>query len=467
MSYSSSLLDQIRAASDIVEIIGASVPLKRAGANFTGLCPFHREKTPSFSVHAQKQIFYCFGCHKGGDVFTWIRDYENVTFVEAVQRLADRARIPLLQNQDPNAGEKKHLKDTLLDLHEQIAKRWQLALHSDSTSQAARDYLRHRGVGEEAVQLFRIGYAPDAWDDTLNWSRSRGFEPAVVEQAGLIIRREGQEGYYDRFRGRLMFPIADEQGRIIAFSGRVLDPNARTAKYVNSPETPIFTKGRVFYGLDKSKRGILDEKSAVLCEGQLDLIACYMAGIRNIIAPQGTAFTHDHARILRRYTEEVILCFDGDSAGQKATVRVFDEMLAAGLTVRVAAVPSPHDPDTFIKEFGADAFRGLVTSAQGYFDFLLAHLYALHSQGGDRGRLAILRGMGEAVAKTANAVLADIHAQKTAHRLGVTVESVRLEFRKLGRVQRSGAREYDDEPEASEPEAEQSVQLVMQRCGFC
>src|SRR5438034_3260876 len=284
--FSSATLEQIRAASCIGEVIGQYLPLKRAGANFVTRCPFHKEKTASFNVHPHRQIFHCFGCHKGGDVFTFVQEYENVGFPEAVHRLAERARIPLEFAKDPGAQKHRFLKETLLQIHEQITHRWQTAL-TQETGQIARDYLKQRGVSEEAVKLFRLGYAPDAWDDTVNWARSKRYDPGLVEKAGLIIRKEGagEAHYYDRFRGRLMFPICDEQGRVIAFSGRVLSGDEKTAKYVNSPETPIFTKGKVFFGLDKSKRAILDAGFALVCEGQLDLIACYMAGTRNVVAP--------------------------------------------------------------------------------------------------------------------------------------------------------------------------------------
>jgi DNA primase len=352
-------LEQIRAASDIVDVIGAAIPLKRAGANFVALCPFHREKSPSFNVNPHRQIFHCFGCHKGGDVFSFVREYEGLSFVDAVKRLAERANLPLEFENQPGQQESRAVKDTLLQMHEQIARRWQTALDNDPAGQIARDYLAKRGVSPEAVQLFRLGFAPEAWDDTVNWSKSKGYDLALAEQAGLIIRKEGTDRFYDRFRGRLMFPICDEQGRIVAFSGRVLSGDEKTAKYVNSPETPIFTKGKVFYGLDKSKRAILDAGFAIICEGQLDLIACFMGGVKNIVAPQGTAFTGDHARILKRYVEEVVLCFDSDNAGQNAAARVLDSLLGAGLAIRVATVPAPHDPDSFIKERSRRLFRFL------------------------------------------------------------------------------------------------------------
>jgi len=355
--------EQIRAASDIVDVIGSYLPLKRAGANFTALCPFHKEKSPSFNVNPHKQIFHCFGCHKGGDVFTFVKDYENIGFMDAVRRLAERAKIPLEFENSPGEQQSRHLKDQLLQIHDQITQRWQNCLANEAAGQLARDYLQKRGVSADAIKLFRIGAAPELWDDTVNWAKSKNLELDLVEKAGLIIRKEETGNYYDRFRGRLMFPICDEQGRVVGFSGRVLSGDEKTAKYLNSPETAIFTKSKIFFGLDKSKRAILDAGSAIICEGQLDLIACFMNGVQNIVAPQGTAFTDQHARIIKRYANEVVLCFDSDNAGQNAIVRSLDHLLAAELAVRVAVVPPPHDPDSFIKNFGAEKFRELVEHA--------------------------------------------------------------------------------------------------------
>ena len=441
--------EQIRAASDIVDVIGGYIPLKRAGANFVALCPFHKEKSPSFNVNPHRQIFHCFGCHKGGDVFTFVREYENIDFVDVLRRLAERAKIPLDETAGGSHPESRHLKDELLLIHEQITQRWQTALASDPGAQIARDYLAKRGVSSEAVELFRIGYAPDLWDDTVNWAKSKHHELASVEKAGLILRKEGSDHYYDRFRGRLIFPICDEQGRVIGFSGRVLSGDEKTAKYVNSPESPIFTKGRVMFGLDKSKRAILDARCVVVCEGQLDLIASFMAGTKNIVAPQGTALTGDHARILKRYAEEVILCFDADNAGQNAAVRSLDSLLAVGLAVRVAAIPAPHDPDSFIKANGSSAFAELIQNARGFFDYYLDRLCSTNDLTVDRGRRAVVQAMSEAVHKTGNAVLLDTYAQKTALRLGVSADAVRAEFKKPSR-QAVTAREDSPEAQAEE-----------------
>lgn len=461
--FSSTILEQIRAASDIVDVIGSYLPLKRAGANFVALCPFHKEKTPSFNVNPHRQIFHCFGCHKGGDVFSFVKEYESIDFVEAVKRLADRAKIPLEYEQGAGGQQSRHLKDTLLQIHEQIAQRWHNCLLNEAAGQVARDYLQKRAVSADAIKLFRLGAAPPIWDDTVNWAKSKDYDLDLVEKAGLIIRKSGDEdpdaqlanrksqivNFYDRFRGRLMFPICDEQGRVIGFSGRVLSGDEKTAKYVNSPETPIFTKSKVFFGLDKSKRAILDAGFAIICEGQLDLIACFMGSVQNIVAPQGTAFTDQHARILKRYVDEVVLCFDSDEAGQNAAVRSLDHLLASGLAVRVALVPPPHDPDSFIKANGGEAFRQLIEGAEGFFDYYLKRLCVTNDGATDKGRQAILQGMAEAVYKTSNTVLIDKFAQKTALRLGVASDAVRAEFKKLSRGRPGVVESAEEIPEAT------------------
>src|ERR1051325_494011 len=446
--FSTSTLEQIRAASDIVDVIGSYLPLKRAGANFVALCPFHKEKSPSFNVNPHRQIFHCFGCHKGGDVFKFVMEYDSVDFPEALRRLADRAKIPLEHEKGSGGEQTRHLKKRCLQIHEQTAQRWQNAMANEASGQIARDYLAKRGVSAEAIKLFRIGYAPDLWDDTVNWAKSKDYDLPLVEKGGLILKREQGDGYYDRFRGRLMFPICDEQGRVIAFSGRVLSGDEKTAKYVNSPETPIFIKSKVFFGLDKAKRAILDAGHAIICEGKLDMIACYMAGVRNIVAPQGTAFTADHARIIKRFVDEVILCFDSDAAGQNAAVRDLDSLLASGLAIKVATVPAPHDPDSFIKANGGLAFKQLMDRAEGFFDYYLGRLCATNETHTDKGRLAVLRAMAEAVHKTGNVVLIDTYAQKTALRLGVAPEAVRAEFKKFRRNLKDAPPSTDGETSA-------------------
>ncbi len=453
--------EQIRSASDIVEVIQSYLPLRRAGGNFVALCPFHKEKTPSFHVSPSRQMYHCFGCHKSGDVFRFLQDYENVTFTEAAQRLAQRAGITLEFDENPSQRDERAAKDRLRDIHEQITRRWQQALANDAGGQIARDYLQRRNIPQEAVTRFRLGYAPDAWDDTVNWARSKGLDTALVEQAGLIVPRDPDHpshGHYDRFRGRLMFPICDEQGRVVAFSGRILTNEEKTAKYINSPETPIFTKSRVLYGLDKARRAILDTGSAIICEGQLDLIACHMAGVENTVAPQGTAFTAEHLRILRRYAREAILCFDADNAGQKATARILDELVEGGMNLRVVTLPHPHDPDSFIKAHGGDAFRQLVSGARDFFDFYLDFLCRTHNPSTDRGQTEIIAAMGLALHKTHNEALVDRYAQKTSMALATqggvapAPDAVRAEFRKPSPTRKTFPQTQNRQPASPSPQ---------------
>ncbi len=442
-------IEQVRNASDIVDVIGSFLQLKRAGTNFIGLCPFHNEKTPSFNVSPSRQIFHCFGCHKGGDVFTFLREFENLNFVEVVQRLAERASISIEFEMTPSQREEHSDKETLRTLHEHVAKRWETTLANDARAEAARVYLAKRSISDEAVKRFRLGFAPDEWSDTMNWAKSKKYDPDLLEKGGLAIA--GDKGHYDRFRGRLIFPICDEQGRVIGFSGRVLSADQKGGKYINSPETPIFSKRRVIYGLDKAKRPILKAKSVIVCEGQLDIIACHLADIENTVAPQGTALTVDHARILKRYAEEVVLCFDSDTAGQQAALRSLDDLIASGLAIRVAVIPQPHDPDSFIRKNGADAFRQLIDGAPGFFDFLLDYLCRLHDANSDRGRVNIVEEMRNAVQKTNNPVLVDTYAQKVSHRLDVASDAVRAEFAKKKRSFKRPEPESDDQlPEEAE-----------------
>lgn len=428
--FSQATLERIRAASDIVDVIGSYLPLKRAGANFVALCPFHKEKSPSFNVNAHRQIFHCFGCHKGGDVFTFVKEYENIGFGDAVRRLAERAKIPIEQDSTPGERQARHVKDQLLEIHEKIAQRWQNCLLNEAAGQVGRDYLEKRGVSPDAIKLFRLGAAPESWDDTVNWAKSKNYELSVIEKAGLIVKKEETGNYYDRFRGRLMFPICDEQGRVVAFSGRVLSGDEKTAKYVNSPETPIFTKGKVLFALDKAKRSILDADCAVVCEGQLDVISCHSRGVTHVVAPQGTALTAQQVQILRRYTNDVILCFDSDNAGRKAAARGFDELVTLNVPFRVAEIPPPDDPDSFLKKFGFQAFFDLLVKARDFFDWYLDYLSTQNDIHSDRGKIAVVQGMAELL-KHPSTILSDHYAQKTAQKLGISADSVRAEFKKI------------------------------------
>lgn len=424
------VLEQIRQNNDVVEVIGSYFPLKRAGANFRALCPFHKEKTPSFNVNPQKQIWHCFGCGEGGNVFTFVMKYENIDFITAVRRLAERAGIKLeYEERDGEPG--RDQKDQLLKLHEVAANFFHHNLMKEPSANIAREYLKKRQITAETAKKWRLGYSPDAWDGLIQHAAAKKFPAEVLAAAGLALERERGDGYYDRFRGRLMFPIGDEQGRTVGFSGRILTDAKDQPKYVNSPETPIFQKGRILFALDKAKRAILDEKYAIVCEGQVDTISCHEAGVENVVAPQGTALTEQHARILKRYAEEVVLMFDADAAGQNAIVRSAEPLWDAGVVSRVAVLPPGHDPDSFVKAFGAEKLKELVTRAPSFFVYLLDRLSQQHDPRSERGKLQIARQMAEWLARIPSPILLATYAQQTAKRLDIGEDVLRKEVTKL------------------------------------
>ena len=367
-------IQRVTEGSDIVDLIGSYFPLKRAGTSFRAVCPFHQEKTPSFHVNPARQSFHCFGCGAGGGVLRFVMDYEHVDFPSAVRRLAQRSGIPILEDAaSAEDGQKQGQRQRLLAIHAEAAAWFHKALVKSPAGSEARAYLKSRGITSEVAKSWQLGYAPDSWDALLEHLRGGRFTDGEIVLSGLASSKEDKPGdrIYSRFRHRVMFPICNDYGEVIAFSGRTLESDPKSAKYVNSPETPLFTKGKVLYGLDKSKRDLIEKNTAIVCEGQLDLISAYEAGIRHVIAPQGTAFTSDQARLLRRYVETVLLCFDSDKAGKKATSSSLPSLLSQGLSVKVVVLPAGEDPDSLIRRDGAEAFLALVGAAADYFDHSL------------------------------------------------------------------------------------------------
>jgi DNA primase len=454
-------LDQIIAANDIVDVIGGYFPLRRAGAMYKALCPFHQERTPSFTVNSRLQIFKCFGCGAGGNVISFVRDYENLDFPAAAKKLAERAGIRLEQGElSPEDAARHTMRRRLLSLHAEAADFFHHQLLKKPAAQAARNYLKGRGIGIETAKSWNIGYAPDGWDSMREFARVSGYSGEELIASGLVKtrdeedslpRRPGADGapgggqdaaagrqgsasgrtseFYDRFRARVMFPICNDTGQVIAFSGRVLDADAKTAKYVNSPETILFTKGAVLFGLHKSKRAIIEKSSAIVCEGQLDLITIFEAGVPNVIAPQGTAFTEKQARILKRFVQdgEVVLCFDADAAGQKAAERSTLALLAENLLVRVVEMPPGEDPDSLIRGQGAAAFLERVTGAKDFFEYqidLMANRPEFKTPG---GRRQAARKMAEFISLISDKVLREAVMNEAARRLDIsTHEFIRL-----------------------------------------
>lgn len=386
---------QVVEANDIVEVIGNYFPLKKAGTSLRALCPFHREKSPSFHVNPIRQSYHCFGCGAGGGVIKFVMEYEQIDFPMAVRNLAQRVGIVIAEEiSDTDRGERARL----LALHAAAADWFHQQLMRSREAAVARDYLKSRGLNQVIAKDWKLGYAPDTWDSLLNFLRGEKFSAAEILRGGLTTTREGETDPgkgYDRFRGRLMIPVRNDYGEVIGFSGRVLEADAKSAKYVNSPETPLFTKGRLLFGLDRTKRALIEERTAIVCEGQIDLITAYEAGIRNVIAPQGTAFTAQQARLLKRFVDTVILCFDSDTAGEKAVDRSLPSLFDQDLTVKMILLPAGEDPDSLIRKQGPAAFAKLVAEATEVFDFKLK----LAEQ---RGEFATAQSRSQLVKRFAN-----------------------------------------------------------------
>ena len=365
-------IEQVAAALNIVDVVGSYFPLKKSGVEFRALCPFHQEKTPSFYVNPDKQTFYCFGCGRGGTVFQFVQEYEHVDFPEAVRRLAHRAAIPIIEAEpSPEEQEKQNQRKRLLRLHFEAADWFHRNLLRTKAGEIARDYMRGRQLNIDIARQWRIGYAPNSWNAFRSWAIQVGFSKEELVLSGLVkLRDEGnpRSDVYDRFRDRLMFPITNELGEVVAFSGRVLQPKAAGGKYINSPESPLFSKGNLLFGLEKSKRTIAQSRQAVVLEGQVDLIVAFAAGIENVVAPLGTALTERHASLLKRFATEVVLFFDADAAGERAAERAIEVLYAAGLQVRLGKLPSGEDPDSLVRKEGAEQFRLRINEAKDFLE---------------------------------------------------------------------------------------------------
>jgi len=421
-------IQRVAEANDIVEVIGSYFPLKRAGTALRALCPFHREKSPSFHVNPARQSYHCFGCGAGGGVLRFVMDYEHLDFPSAVRKLAQRAGVPIIEEAGGGEDDKQRgLRERLLALHAEAAGWFQHNLLKSPAGRAARDYLKSRAINGEIARSWQLGYAPDSWDALLVFLRDRKFSAEEIFRSGLASSKEEGDAanLYCRFRDRVMFPIRNDYGEVVAFSGRVLDPEAKAAKYVNSPETPLFTKGKVLYGLDKTKRDLIEKNAAIVCEGQLDLISAYEAGIRNVIAPQGTAFTGDQARLLRRFVETVLLCFDSDNAGQQAASRSLPALLGQGLAVKVVELPKGEDPDSLIRRSGPGAFLDAVAHAKDFFDHATDQAESSGELSDPAGKSKLVRRLGPPLALIQDAALRESVLGRLATRLALPHAAIR------------------------------------------
>jgi DNA primase len=364
------VINQVIERSDIVEIIGNYTALKKAGRNFKALCPFHNEKTPSFVVNPDKQIFHCFGCGVGGNAVGFLMRQEHLEFPEAVRFLANKAGVVIPENESAAVSPSRQLREEILKANALAADFFHgiLLTSHEADVKIARDYLKGRGVNLETVKKFQLGFAPNEWDALLKYLRSKGISEELISKAGLIIAREGKSGFYDRFRKRIVFPILDVQNRFLAFGARAMQ-DSDGAKYINSPETPVYTKGQHMFGLQLTKTAVGKSDRIIVVEGYMDMIMPFVHGVENIAASLGTALTVDQIRLIRRYTPNVVMLFDTDTAGQSAIVRSLDLLIDEGMNVRVATLAQDEDPDSFIRQQGAEAFNARIEDAQSLLDF--------------------------------------------------------------------------------------------------
>ena len=454
--YSQQLLDEIRSRADIVEIVGQVVKLKRTGENWKGLCPFHTEKTPSFTVNPKRNIYHCFGCGAGGDAFSFLMRQERVAFPEAVRTLADRAGVAL-----PDAGQRAPEVDGKLEaLRRAMALAAEFYTRSlwEPGGEKPRAYLEQRGVDPEVAKRFGLGYAPESWNALLGVMARQGIGEDVLVQAGLILARQNGPGFYDRFRGRLLFPIRDVQGRVVAFGGRAL--SGEEPKYLNSPETPLYVKGQMLYALDVARIAMRERSRAIIVEGYLDCLMAHQHGFGETVAALGTAFTPAQLGLLRRYADEVVALFDADAAGQKASTRL-EEMMndvmdlqnlgwsvartggfekAGHLPIRVALLPAGHDPDSLLRAEGAAALTARLDAARPLLSFVLEKAFADEDLTTSRGRANAHARVALILSKVANAEEATALAREAARQLGVDSTQLWIEAQQLQGARARGRR---------------------------
>ena len=445
-------VQQVRAQTDILAVVQGYVPLKRKGNRYWGCCPFHNEKTASFSVVPDDGFFYCFGCHAGGDAFKFISLVEHITWFEAVKRQAEQLGIPLPeQKHDPREEARLRELDDLRKVNALARDFFHNCLTVTRYGAAGKAYLAGRGITAEAIARYGIGFAPDAWSKLSDAFQKRGISEHLLVTAGLAVRRERGEGIYDRFRNRVIIPIADERGRVVAFGGRALE--GAMPKYLNTAETPVFNKRKLLFGLDRAHRAIASEGYAIVVEGYMDAIAAWEAGVQNVVATLGTSFTEGHARILLRRAPRIVFCYDSDTAGQEATLRALAAVRGRAAEVRVLLLPDGKDPDEYVRTHGAQAFRALVETAVPAPLFRLRHVRA-HMADSVEGRRSALAEMLPVLAELDEVARASYIRQTAAELFldeGVVTDALRRFLRQgsvetppPASVQRVPVRQVDD-----------------------
>ncbi|MYC14877.1 MAG: DNA primase [Gemmatimonadetes bacterium] len=435
------IIDQVRLSIDIVDVVGDHVALTRRGKNFVGLCPFHDDSTPSLNVSQEKQIYKCFACGAGGNSFTFLRDIENISFIEAVRQLADRAGIAL-PDAKPADPDQQEVFDQIYRANELAVKYFHHLLTQDEKAADAMAYLENRGINRDVIDAFSLGYAPDQWDGFLQIATRRDFSPQILERAGLVLQRQTGGGFYDRFRNRITFPIHAATGRPVAFGARALDPDEQ-AKYINSPETPVYNKSATLYGLWRNRDAIRDAGVALVVEGYMDLIALAQYGIENAVASSGTALTTDQARLIRRYVPKTILIFDGDTAGATAAMRGIGSLFEVGLEVRVVTLPEDHDPDSYVRAHGPDGLLRLTENAASAIDFLIEQFAQRDDLSTVDGKTRTANALAELIGRITDNALKQFLIKDIAEKIGID-EKVLIG---IAQTQRRTTRPQNGQPE--------------------
>ncbi len=424
-------IDQIKQTADIVDVVSQYVNLKLRGKNYVGLCPFHQEKTPSFTVSPDKQIFYCFGCQTGGDVFSFIKAHEKISYPEAIRMIAERYHIDLPRFQSPEDGAANTQYDELFYIHKIIGDFFRNQI-TEPHGRIASEYLKHRGFSDAMAETFQIGYAPDRWDALTQFAQAQSLNMESLQKAGLVMPR-GDGSFYDRFRHRLIFPIVNPSGRVIAFGGRQMRDEPESPKYLNSPETLIYHKSKVLYGLYQAREEIIRKDMILIVEGYADCISLFQYGFRNVCASSGTAFTADQCNLIRRYTSNITLIFDSDNAGIKAAERGGALLLENGLNVKIVVIPDQKDPDGYIRKYGADAFDGLLKKAADYIVFRVQTYIRQNEFQTVHDRSHAARELLTVIAGINDRIRQDLYLQEMIHHFGLSEKVIRDEFKKISR----------------------------------
>lgn len=428
------VIEKVRESNDIIDVISEFVPLKRRGKNYVGLCPFHKEKTPSFSVQQDKQIYHCFGCGEGGNVISFLMKYRNIGFVEAVRVLAERANIVIPESGSSESSEKISLREKIFEINREAARFFYINLHRNA---AAIDYFRNRGINAEIVKRFGLGYALNSPNSLMNYLIGKKYSLDLLEKAGLVIKRD-DSNYHDRFRNRVMFPVLDVRSRIIGFGGRVLD-NSKP-KYLNSPETPVFNKGNNLYGLNIAAKSNIDRK-IIIVEGYMDVIALHQYGIENAVASLGTALTREQAKLIKRYSERVIISYDADTAGQAATLRGLDILAQAGLEVGILKIPKGKDPDEFVRSDGRDAFLQCAENAMPLTEYVIRRKSEGFDISSTEGKIGFIKACAHVLGGIDDPVTVDAYVVKLSGETGISSSAL---YDEISKVRKNSGKDPED-----------------------